>query len=692
MNNILSLSIMLYSVLGIILIFDTKGISYLPFLMHAYLEMCEAGFDVNVALLTSHKSDWTKTEFVKTFASNYFCHRINAPVGLQTNAYNSSLGVNLAGKSRDILQDNADKYDVFVYQEHDMLVKSSHIVNYLAETEKLDDGSHSYDYMPGFLRYIKKEWGSAVIEEPELRPICLKQEGAETAEPYIVLHGNTHQGVFVLTQKQLLMLGKKCHFFQQDNYKTKREYFSSFSIFSDISTMMKQLLDLPREREAYCLINKVLPAENYLPFSVEHIESHFLSGALLVEDFYWEKLFEKNMQQIKSLDCWRKPLANYHHHLSLVAQEREHELARLGYKHDIFYALHRSKSYAAAVAVQSVLAIILVSDPFSLVLPRLGRLLDEYVGLCEAGFDVDVVLLNSRTKQEWDQTTLVKSFGSRYLCHRVNAPIGLQSVSYSNAGTSLVARNRDILKTNADDYDLFVYQDDDILLTPSHVLTYVNETIELERFQTRRSALYRLGFLQVTATSAPPPAPSFRYVTGEPQVHPICRRIELKKKRVVVRVLESKPYIEVSGNSLQGVFILTQDQLKELAAICGIFIFDKDLAYMAKKEYYSSYALYKRPPKGVLVALGLPPALTAYCPVQKVVPADKYLQFGVERLGQKQSTFPLTQPFLTHTAPSLYQYPLGEFIDKKLFAKRRKSFAKLDCWRDISKSKNVTFL
>lgn len=323
------------------------------------MEMCEEGFDVNVALLTSDMSDWKETTFVKTFSTRYHCRRINSPIGLQTNSFNKSLGINLAGKTREILRDNVEKYDAFVYQEHDMLVKASHIKHYITETNKLNSSYASTGsgkitgsrYMLGFLRYIKKKWGSAVLEAPKLQPTCLLIQSSHSNKggshissvaPYIVMSGNTHQAMFVMTRDQLKMLDKRCNFFEQDQYKTKREYFSSFSFFSDVDTGIKRTLELPSAQTAYCHITKIVPAETSPSFNVEHLDQHPMSTFQSVQDFYWSKLFKKNLKQIEALDCWKKPLESYREHLAGIVRAEEEEKIRLGYKHDTFYSCCKS--------------------------------------------------------------------------------------------------------------------------------------------------------------------------------------------------------------------------------------------------------------------------------------------------------------------------------------------------------------
>lgn len=301
--------------------------------------------------------------------------------------------------------------------------------------------------------------------------------------------------------------------------------------------------------------------------------------------------------------------------------------------------------------------------------------------LCESGVGVDIVLLSStsRTTSEWQETHFLKSFAIKYHCQRVNAPIGLQTVSYTNADVCLAAKSRDILKSNVDKYDLFIYQDDDVIVTPEHITSYIEEANELERLSIRSSPTYRIGFLQVhrpRLSASSPMSPSLLpppYIVDEPRLRPICRGSSNAQGR--------SPYVEVGGNSQQGLFILTKEQLKQLEILCGFF---GRANMVEKREYFSSYSLFERPHLQALRAHDLPVARHAYCAGQKVIPADKLLQFTVERVNSQQ-TLPQTQIQSPNST-----FTFNEFIEKKLFLKRKKSFLNLDklgCWQDILRNK-----
>lgn len=53
-------------------------------------------------------------------------------------------------------------------------------------------------------------YGQEYLEEtPNFRPVCINDA------PFLIVEGNIHQAMWILTHKQVLALQKKCHFLNQ---------------------------------------------------------------------------------------------------------------------------------------------------------------------------------------------------------------------------------------------------------------------------------------------------------------------------------------------------------------------------------------------------------------------------------------------------------------------------------------------
>lgn len=336
----------LCSVLGIILAFDAKkAAKIIKPALAAYVGMCEAGLDVNVAILTAHKSNWWK--YSSSYQEEYFCSRTNSSIGIQVNSYNTSLGIQLAALSRDILRENLENYDIFIYQEEDMVIDTKNVMRYINDTDALDgyqplparnDGFD--EFMIGFIRVHKgKDGRNYMIEQPELEPICVAKSTGTVppasavntgimSAPYVVAKGNSHQASFVLTQKKLRLLSNRCNFFDQNKYKTKREYFSSFSIFNERSIGYLKALELPMVSEAYCKIVKLIPARYILNYGVNHKTWHPLSGGNDLQNYVSKALFSRHKEKLNELDCWKDQVEQHERYLNMtrVANEEENRI------------------------------------------------------------------------------------------------------------------------------------------------------------------------------------------------------------------------------------------------------------------------------------------------------------------------------------------------------------------------------
>jgi len=300
--------------LGMILAFDKGHMQSLRAVLSQYSRMCEDGWDVNIVLASSTAAIWTKNDF-DFLKKHGHCFRQGGPIGIQIEQHPKALNIKVAEKHRLTLKREMNKYDVFVYQEDDIVISKEAFEAYLAEVDEIEKllGSKGLEeYAPGFLRFrvndleeytpksdVKKQLGAklpsdfgkddpgygswrfemsqAWAEElPLQEPLCLplkppKDETGVLVEqkPYIRLDGNVHQAAFVFTRQQVTLLENKCEFTGHrmwnlgDQYG--REYMSSFSLYWSFLFRQKTIPS--------CRLKKVMPAplKSALPnFGVLH--------------------------------------------------------------------------------------------------------------------------------------------------------------------------------------------------------------------------------------------------------------------------------------------------------------------------------------------------------------------------------------------------------------------------------------
>lgn len=255
-------------------------------LLSEYQAMCEAGFDPRMVLFTFSAPSVQVNEYL---LSKVYCYRLHQYLPLGYSVHNASSSFNLPDFTRSYMANVLNQYDVFMYLEDDMILKSSHLIGYVEETKQLEEhikkekelessikmkdktlpAGHmeNQDYLIGFHRISqfkrdKKKQRDVeqdfqillherLVEQPSYEPICIGDA------PYI--HSPSHQAVWILTRPQVVHLQQKCAFLNQSSLgrNLPREYMSTFSLFD-------------RPSSGGCQMTKVFPARHYLHFSVLH--------------------------------------------------------------------------------------------------------------------------------------------------------------------------------------------------------------------------------------------------------------------------------------------------------------------------------------------------------------------------------------------------------------------------------------
>ena len=108
------------------------------------------------------------------------------------------------------------------------------------------------------------------------------------------------------------------------------------------------------------------------------------------------------------------------------------------------------------------------------------RVLRNYARACEAGYDVDVVLVSYAGFENWTEYFQPLD---EYHCHRTGGPISVRMEFFDwrpipshtfGIGGDLITRHREIFARERDAYDVFVSQEDDVSVGPDQ-LDYFTE-------------------------------------------------------------------------------------------------------------------------------------------------------------------------------------------------------------------------
>jgi hypothetical protein len=207
--------------MGFILAYNYDHIDPMFLIFAEYVNLCESGWNPTIVIFTT--TPWTPLirHFVKF---KTFCHRTNSSIPVRYSVHSPTISIGLGAVHRQVLFEEIENYDLFVYHEDDVILKHSHVVTYVGETKRL------YELMPesihhfciGFQRYrririepwaIQASYGvNDIVEQdlleelPNFRPVCIK------GQPFLRVEGNTHQAIWMLTQDIVKVYHARCKF------------------------------------------------------------------------------------------------------------------------------------------------------------------------------------------------------------------------------------------------------------------------------------------------------------------------------------------------------------------------------------------------------------------------------------------------------------------------------------------------
>jgi hypothetical protein len=105
------------------------------------------------------------------------------------------------------------------------------------------------------------------------------------------------------------------------------------------------------------------------------------------------------------------------------------------------------------------------------------QIIQAYVTMCEAGW---IPTVNFLTAMEETPKKLHRYFLSKAYCYRIHKPIPIL-YRYHNASEHIMLseHNREYISNHVDSHDLFIYQEEDMIITLTNVMAYLIETKRL---------------------------------------------------------------------------------------------------------------------------------------------------------------------------------------------------------------------
>lgn len=190
------------------------------------------------------------------------------------------------------------------------------------------------------------------------------------------------------------------------------------------------------------------------------------------------------------------------------------------------------------------------------------QIVNDYVSMCEGGWDPTIVFF---TTVNWSPT-LLRYFRQKSYCYRKGGSLNFE-VSQHNAsiGTGLSSRHREEIGNYIDKYDVFVYHEDDIVFTFSHLTAYLQETKKLHQLLPE-SGLWdnTIGFQRYRRLFR---GNNINQPYGEQDIFE--QELLEETPEFVPVCIKEKPYIHVQGNIHQGMWVLTRQQIYMLQEKCG---------------------------------------------------------------------------------------------------------------------------
>ena len=270
-------------------------------------------------------------------------------------------------------------------------------------------------------------------------------------------------------------------------------------------------------------------------------------------------------------------------------------------------------------------------------------ILGEYVSMCEGGWNPKVVLFTTA-----DYTPPARRvLKYRTWCHRLNASLDFEfNVHDPSISINLAAQHRRYMSTRVNDFDVFVYHEDDMIVRYHQLVSFIGEIKKLQTL-IPDSALRdnTIGFLRYRRL---PSAHGY-------QARDVIEQELMDEEPAFTHIcIANQPYIHVTGNMHQAMWVFTQEHVHVLQEKCNFLNHSS-----ASREFMSSFGVFDKKPH--------------HCGLNKLLPGLSFHSFFIQHYYQ--SKFP-------------HWWPVFKATDNMLAGRHAQQDSGEpglpDCWKDIA--------
>ena len=242
-------------------------------------------------------------------------------------------------------------------------------------------------------------------------------------------------------------------------------------------------------------------------------------------------------------------------------------------------------------------------DPLTLIF-------NEYLYMCEGGWDATVVLF---TTEVWSEKTK-RLYANKMFCYRTNSTVEIRhEVFPKTINVALAAEHRHYMAKVIDQYDLYVYHEDDIIMRYNQVVAFAQETRRMKEiglsFKDNIIGFQRYRRLNKGGDHQKGGWGEQDIVEQEmleetPILNQVCLGDKIKDETKKV------PYMYVTGNTHTGAYMMTKEQIMILQDKC-LFLNQSS----PSREYMSSFSLFDHK--------------QYHCGLSKLIPAERLMTFEI---------------------------------------------------------------
>lgn len=215
---------------------------------------------------------------------------------------------------------------------------------------------------------------------------------------------------------------------------------------------------------------------------------------------------------------------------------------------------------------------------------------NEYVSMCEGGWNTTVVLF---TTVDWSPR-LRRFIRQKTYCYRMGKSLDVRySLHNASISVGLGAEHRKYLGNEVNNFDVFVYHEDDMVFKHSHLVAFLAETKKLHYLMPEFGLRdHTIGFQRYRRLLR---SGEMHHVTwGEQDI--IEQDLLEETPNFRLQCIKDEPYLLVEGNIHQAMWVFTQQHIHLLQEKCYFLNQSNPSRYVPVPAHLS----LSRPPSRVL--------------------------------------------------------------------------------------------